>query len=255
MRVGGTKGIVLLPAPVVVDADVLLRNVDYPIRTGRTGARLRQADSNYSLFTGVALFAAAEVGAEAIKHLPDIADRRRVSMEVVHETSNRLVVPNVRFVKLVSASSTDPRVEAVRNLDPSDAHSAELVALLAPAILATDNRKHFSPFALPEAKTDEVAIDLSALADVGLGVRGTLLLPTAAGAVTIEGSKKLAAKIGTDGAFIIAPVLLGALALYMTSDRGRGLRAKLGEIAEEIMCPAYAGNRGGAGRALSTRLG
>lgn len=52
----------LLPAPVVVDADVLLRNVDYALRKGYPPALLGSASGPYSLFTGVGLFAAAGTG-------------------------------------------------------------------------------------------------------------------------------------------------------------------------------------------------
>jgi len=43
----------LMPVPVVVDADVLIRNVEYTIRKGWTGALLSRASGGYSLSTGV----------------------------------------------------------------------------------------------------------------------------------------------------------------------------------------------------------
>lgn len=49
----------LMPVPVVVDADMLIRNVEYTIRKGWAGALLGRASGGYSLSTGVVLFAAA----------------------------------------------------------------------------------------------------------------------------------------------------------------------------------------------------
>lgn len=230
----------LIPAPVVVDANVLIRNVEYAIRTERTGALLGQASSNYSLLTGVVLFAAAEVRDEAVRHLPDVAERRAVSLEQVRAVWNELIVPTVRFVALRDGAVDDPRVEEVRNLDPPDAHSAALTALLAPAVLATDNRKHFRPFGLPgvnEVKTDAIAIDLFALGQFGLGVKGTMLFPALTGAVTFDGSKKVVAKLGGDVAALIGLVILGGVVLFLASDRGRDLRARLGEVARDLGPP------------------
>lgn len=227
----------LIPAPVVVDADVLLRNVDYPIRTGRTGALLGQASPSYSLLSGVVLFATAQVKTEAVRHLPDIAERRRVDLDVVHGVWNQLIVPNVRFVKVRLNAVDDPRVREVRRLHAPDAHTAALVALLAPAVLATDNRRHFAPFGLPQTRTDEVAVDLFALGQFGLGVKGALLLPGVAGAMTIDGSKRLIAKLGGDVAATIGLVLLGGVALFLTSERGREFRSSLAGVARRAGPP------------------
>lgn len=82
-----------LPPPVVVDADVLVRNVDYAVRKGYAGALTGQASRDYSLMTGVVLFAAAKAGGEAIRHLPDITQRRGVELKTVHAVWNEYIVP------------------------------------------------------------------------------------------------------------------------------------------------------------------
>lgn len=231
---------VLLPVPVVVDANVLIRNVEYPIRTGRAGALLGHAGTHYSLLSGIMLFAAAEVREEAVRHLPDVAERQGVGLDRVRAVWNELIVPAVRFVALREGAVGDPRVDQVRELDPPDASTAALTALLAPSVLATDNRKHFRPLGLPsmkEVKTDAIAIDLFAVGQFGIGVKGTLLFPTLAGAVTIDGSKKVAAKLGSDAAALLGLLILGGAVLFLASDRGRDLRTKLGEIAREAGPP------------------
>lgn len=230
----------LMPVSVVVDANVLIRNVEYPIRTGRTGALLGHASTHYSLMSGIVLFAAAEVREEAIRHLPDIAERQGVSLDRVRTVWNELIAPTVRFVPLRVGSVGDPRVAEVHELDPPDAYTAALTALLAPSVLLTDNRKHFRPFALPsmkEVKTDAIAIDLFAVGEFGMGVKGTLLFPTLAGAVTIDGSQKVAAKLGSDVAALLGLLILGGVVLFLTTDRGRDLRAKLSDVARDVGPP------------------
>jgi len=54
----------LPPPPTVVDADVLLRNVDFAWRKGHPGALIALADGHYSMTSGVGLFAVVEVRAE-----------------------------------------------------------------------------------------------------------------------------------------------------------------------------------------------
>jgi|GEM_PF-3127917 hypothetical protein len=51
----------LLPLPIVVDADVLIRNVDYVLRCEREGALIASASGEYSLLSGVVLFATPTV--------------------------------------------------------------------------------------------------------------------------------------------------------------------------------------------------
>jgi hypothetical protein len=221
----------LMPVPVVVDADVLIRNVEYTIRKGWAGALLGRASGGYSLSTGVVLFAAASAGGEAVRHLPEVAERQGVDLQTVRATWNSLIVPNVRFVELGGNALRDPRIEGVH---PKDVPTAVLVSLLAPAVLATDNRKHFRPFGLPDGtKTDTVAIDLYAVGQYGTGVNSATLVPRLSGAMTVEGARRVSAKLGNDMTVLIGLVILGGLALFLLSERGRSFRAKVGKAAQE----------------------
>lgn len=95
------------------------------------------------------LFAAIEVGDGAVRHMPDIAHRRGVGLEVVEKALTDVILPSVRFGEVGADTVEDPRLDGV---DPEDLPSARLAALLAPAVLATDNRKHYRPFAIPNTK-------------------------------------------------------------------------------------------------------
>jgi hypothetical protein len=217
-----------LPWPVVVDADVLYRNIDFTVRWGNPGALLKQASRSYSLISGVVLFAATEVRDEAVRHLPDIASRRGVGLAVVEKAWTDVILPSVRFVEVGADAVEDPRLDGV---DSKDLPSARLAALLAPAVLATDNRKHYRPFAIPDTKTDAIAKDLFTLGQFGTGAKGVMLFPTLGGAATIEGSKKMIAKLGGDSAALIGILVLGGAMYFLTTERGRSVRARLGEVA------------------------
>jgi hypothetical protein len=133
-------------------------------------------------------------------------------------------------------------------------HTAALTALLAPAVLATDNRKDFRPFGLAATKTDSVAIDLFALGQFGVGSKGAVFVPYAGGALTVEGAKKVIDMVGKDTALLIGLLLVGAAALFLQSDRGRDVRRKLAAaghilgppLLEAIEKATLAGERVGA---------
>lgn len=241
----------LMPVPVVVDADVLIRNVEYTIRKGWAGALLGRASGGYSLASGVVLFAAASAGGEAIRHLPEVAERQGVDLQMVRTTWNSLIVPNVRFVALRDDAVSDPRIDGVHW---KDVPTAILASLLAPAVLATDNRKHFRPFGLPdEIKTDAVAIDLYAVGQYGTGVNSAILVPRLSGAMVVEGAKKASAKLGNDAVALVGLVILGGFVLFLLSERGRSFRAKVGEAAREYGPPLM--ERVVEGIAASERVG
>lgn len=214
--------------PVVVDADVLLRNVDYVVRKGYPGALLGKASSEYSLLSGVVLFAAGSVHEEAIRHLPEIADRRGVSEDVVWSVWRQLILPAVRFVSLEPGAVADPRIEGTH---PKDRPTAELAALLAPSVLATDNRKHFRSFGLPETATDEVAVDLFHVGQFPVGAKGMMIVPAAGGAALIDGAKKLSARFGVEVIAVAGLLVILAAGYYLTQPRGRELRGKLQRAA------------------------
>jgi hypothetical protein len=218
--------------PAVVDADVLIRNVDYAIRKSYPGALFGFPSPRYSLFSGVALFASTTVHGEAIRHFPDVAARRGVPEEVVWKTWNQLVLPAVRFVSLGKGAIEDPRIEGV---DPADRPTAELASLLAPAVLLTDNRKHFRSFGLARTKTDTVAIDLFQVGQFTVGAKGVAFIPTVGGAALIEGVKKLAAKFGIELTIVIGLLGIVGTGYFLVRPRGREMRGRLADAGRRAM--------------------
>jgi hypothetical protein len=225
------------PAPIVVDADVLIRNIEYTINRRRAGALLAGASASYTLMSGIVLFATTAVAAEVFRHVPDVARRTGVRVADVAGVWNEVFAPRVRFVDVGSVVTPDARVAAVRSLHEPDTPTATLVVLLAPAVLATDNRRHFKPLGLPDTKTDAVAIDVAYLGQFGRGITAGALIPTIAGAGVIEGSRTVIRSIGGEAATLLSLLLLGGALLYWQSNKAQALKNAIGQLASELGPP------------------
>ncbi|RDI73199.1 hypothetical protein Gocc_3078 [Gaiella occulta] len=223
--------------PIVVDADVLLRNVDYALRQGWTGALIDSASSDYTLFTGVVLFATDRVLEEVERNLPKVARRRGVGLAEAVALWNEVFLPRVRIIDFDERLVDDPRVNGVRALHANDAPTAALAVALAPCVLLTDNREHFLPLGLPDRPTDEIALDLHQLSQVVAGSNGAVMITGLTGTAVIEGSKKVISKIGKDGAILVGLVLLGLIYAFWRSDRGGRFRQVMRDMALEVGPP------------------
>jgi len=185
-----------------------------------------------------------------MRHLPEIAKRRGVDETVVRGVWNQLVVPNVRFVNVRPGDVEDRRVDSCHE---KDRHIARVAALLAPAVLVTDNRKHFGSFGLDESKTDAVAMDLYNLGEFGVQSKGVVLVGAMPGVLSVEGSKKVIDKLGRDAAIVIGLLLLGGAMFFLRSERGKVFHTKLGEFVREVGPPMM--ERMAEAEAARTRVG
>jgi hypothetical protein len=223
-----------VPLPIVVDADVLHRNVDYCLRKGWVSSLLGSASMHYSLITGVALFATARVQDEVERQLDEIAARREVAREDVIRVWNEIFLPRVRFVEIGEDDIKDPRIEEVRALHDADAATAALAVTLAPCIVLTDNRKHFAPLGLPNTHADRIALDAHELSHYYGSANAMAMVPTFTGTMAMEGSKKVISAIGREGALLIALVMIGAAVVLWRSEPGGQLRESAKKLAREI---------------------
>lgn len=242
----------LLPVPIVIDADVLLRNVDYALRQGWTGALIDSASSDYTLFTGVVLFATDRVLDEVERNLPKIARRRGVGLAEAIALWNEVFLPRVRIIDFDERLVDDPRVDGVRALHANDAPTAALAVALAPCVLLTDNREHFRPLGLADRPTDEIALDLHQLSQAVTGTNGAVMITGLTGTAVIEGSKKVISKIGKDGAILVGLILVGLIYAFWRSDRGGRFRQVIGDMTREVGPPLL--QAVGTGVALSEKV-
>jgi hypothetical protein len=227
----------MIPLPIVIDADVLHRNVDYCLRRGWTSSLLGGASTNYTLITGVVLFATTRVQEEVERQLDEIAARRGVTRKDVVRIWNEIFLPCVRFVEISENDIEDPRIGEVRALHDADAPTAALAIVLAPCIVLTDYRKHFAPLGIADAHTDTIALNAHELSRYYGSANAMTIVPTITGTMAIEGSKKVISAIGREGAVLIALVLISAAVVLWRSEPGGQLRESAKKLAREIGPP------------------
>lgn len=247
----------VIPLPVVVDADVLSRSVDYAVRQGWEPAVVGRASGDYTSWTGVVVFATETVFEETLRRFPEIAAARSVPVEVVEQAWDDYFGARVRIVDVTDGLVDDPRVDGVRELDAEDAKTAELAVLLAPCVLLTDNRKHFRPFGLPDRDTTEVAVEVWHLGEFLQAMSVGTLPPRLAGLAVIEGGRALVRWLGRDGALLVALLLLGGAALAWRTESGRRVRASLGDALTKVAAEVGPGLSAAyeQGMAVADRLG
>jgi hypothetical protein len=217
-----------------VDADVLLRNVDYSVRHDWQPALVDAARRGHAPSNAIVLFATTCVQDEVERHLTDVARRRDVAIEFVVGIWNDVFLPLVRFVELKDDAISDPRVESVRALHENDAPTAALAIALGTCIVLTDNRRHFRPLGLPDVPTDETAIDLFALSQFLTGAHAAALLPALTGVAVVEGSRKAISMLGRRGAATVGLVLLGGTALWWLSESAGQFRETARTIGQDL---------------------
>ncbi len=225
----------VMPLPVVVDADVLSRSVDYAIRKGYAPAVVGKASPAYTNWSGVVLFVTDRVYEETLARFPEIAGARGVSTETVERTWDALFVSRIRVVEMDVGLVSDRRVDEVTRRDPDDAPTAALAVTLAPCILLTDNHSHFAPFGLGYEDATTVMIDVWHLGQFMERLNVGTLPPRLAGTAVIEGGKTMVRWLGRDGTLIVAVILLGAAVLYWRSDSGKRLKQALNEGVSDFV--------------------
>jgi len=227
----------MVPLPIVLDADVLHRNVDYCLRTGYTPRVLEAASMSYTLVTGVVVFATSRVQGEVERQLVEIAQRREVALEDVTHLWETLFLPRIRFVEVSEKDIDDRRVDEVAALHGADAPTAALAVMLAPCVVLTDNRKHFAPLGIADTRTDVIAVNANELARYYGSMNAMTLVPTVTGAMAVEGSKKVISTIGREAAVVIALLLIGAGVVLWLSEPGGRIRERAKKLAREIGPP------------------
>lgn len=224
-----------MPLPVVVDADVLSRSVDYAIRKGYAPAVVGKASPAYTNWSGVVLFVTEQVYEETIARFADIALARGVSIETVERTWDALFVSHVRVITIDADLVRDARVDGVARADLDDAPTAALAVILAPCILLTDNHSHFAAFGLGYENATAVAVDVWHLGQFMERLNIGSLPPRLASAAVFEGGKTMVRWLGRDGTLLVALVLFGAAVIYWRSDSGKRLKQAVSEGAADFV--------------------
>lgn len=231
----------MLPLPIVVDADVLLRDVGYAAGKGYLSALLGMASPGYTLITGVALFTTPRVIEEVTRHLPEVAHRIGRSEHAVSEVWTTRVLPRLRVVPIRENAVIDDRVGAVRDKHPADAPTAALTVLLAPAVLVTDNHRHFRPLIGSDPpRTVDLACDIFEVGKTGAAANGTVMATKLAGLAITETARKLTRAMGRPQVALLGFVISGAIAIAVLNSKARGAAPALKRIANDAVAPVVA---------------
>lgn len=223
----------MLPLPVVVDADVLLRDVGYAAGKGYLSALLGMASPGYTLITGVALFTTPRVIEEVVRHLPEVAHRTGRTENAIAEVWTTSILPRLRVVEVRDGAVVDHRVESVRAKHAADVPTAALAVLLAPAVLVTDNHRHFQPLIGSDPpRTVDLARDIYKIGATGSAMNGTILVTRLGWLATSEAARRLTRSMTRTQVALFGLAISGALGLAVLSHNARGIPSALTRIAE-----------------------
>jgi hypothetical protein len=223
--------------PLVVDADLLIRNVGYAVRRGYDQSLITHARHGYSPFAGIPLYASASVAAEVERHLGEIAKRCKKPFEEVLDTWNTVFRPRILFVPLNGKEIDDPRIDAVRALHAPDVPTATLAVMLAESVLVTHNAKHFRPLGIAGQDVTKISIEAHALGVTLKQANAATVLPRLLGYGAYEGAKRAASAFGPELCLALGLLAIGAIIRYWETDTLRRVRTGATQVMREIGPP------------------
>lgn len=145
--------------PLVVDSDILIRNL---VREARPGTRPTKLLMQARMRTVRPFIATPQVD-EVRRHLPRVAEAVGVDPNVAGQIFESRYLPLLQQVDMRGLLAEDPRVAAVQQVDSADVATAQLAVLLGTRVV-TANRRHFGEIAIQH---DWLAV-VAAYADAGL---------------------------------------------------------------------------------------
>lgn len=206
-------------APSVVDADALLSSIDNHCRNGWQSRLSQIGQAQRS-----PVFASVHVYDEVYRGFAQFADLGKVTIEQMRSCFEREYLPYIIWVSVAGADSPDKRVASVAQIDPSDAPTAHLASLIAPAMVFSGDRSlRKTGFAPPRWRDAANAmVQAGEQRDTQDGVTLAISLP-ALGLVT--GSAGLSRRIGLPG-WVGPAAIIGAVAWALTKKQHRELVAR-----------------------------
>ena len=227
----------LSPVPVVVDADLLIRNIGYGVREGTDESLITNARPGYARAGGIPLYATTAVAAEVERHLHEVARRCERPEQEVIAVWNDVFRPRIVFVPVRGDELDDPRIAAVRRLHEKDAPTAALAVLLGESVLLTHNVKHFRPLGIAGQDVTEMSIEAHRLGSALKQADAATVLPRVVGYGAYAGTQRLVAAVGSEGVLAFALLGLGLIVKYWETDRIRSVRAGAVRVMQEIGPP------------------
>jgi len=238
--------------PLVVDSDVLMRNVVREVRPGRPPTKFL----NHIRMGTVRAFVAPHQVHEVRRHLRRVAADVGVDPESARRMFENVYLPMLWQVDTTGLPSNDPLVVEVAEADGADVETAKLAVLLGVRVL-TANKDHFRQVAI----VNEWLTVMAAYADAGVfdGANASLVV-----SVRVSGEGAIAAAKGVqNGAtylvehprvalgFGLAVLFIVFLGVMVLSDHERRERVqRFLEDARKVGAEALHGAATSYGRAL-----
>ncbi len=222
---------------MVLDTDVLLNEMLYPMRQARGSKLLQAVDNN-----AARIFLTRNVLNEVLA-LPEDFGRYHDLEQAQVQAVWRDWYASRLWVVDIEPDSSDPMVQTVLSQHPADAATITLARLIAPSTLLSMD-KHLRLAAVPEWRPITLAAWTLGEADgtvVGFySVLGGGLYLSGAGVGKVF---KAAGKLPAAVALALGLAVGAGAVVYLTSDRGRAVRERAARVA------------GGVGKVVLTQLG
>jgi predicted nucleic acid-binding protein len=219
--------------PLVVDSDVLIRNLVREVRPGAPPTKLFL----HARQQRVRMFIADHQVEEVRRHLTRVALAAGVDPTAASRMFEHAYLPLLQLVTVGSLGADDPLVNAVRRRDSDDVATAQLAVLLGSRVV-TDNKAHFRGVAIQHdwltvvaAYAEATSFD-SANASVVVSVRVTGQGMIAAGKGFEQGFEYLVEHPRVALGVGIGILLFAALAFWFLYDDDR--RSKIKDAVADI---------------------
>jgi hypothetical protein len=228
----------LLPVrPLVIDSDVLLRNIVREARPQTPPTKLLMQARMGSIRPFIATHQVDEVR----RHLPRVATEAGVDVDRALAIFEGTYLPLLWQVDVGSVKPTEALVEIVSNSDAADAPIAKLGVLLGVRVV-TANRRHFKELAVKE----EWLVVVAAYADVGMldgAHAGAAVSLRISGEGIVSGAR--AAKSGYEYlvdrprvamavAAVVAILVIVAIVYFSDPDRRAGVKTFVQRAAPHV---------------------
>jgi hypothetical protein len=214
----------------VVDSDALLSSIDNHCRTNRPSRIARLAHSHRA-----EVFAPDHVYGEVYAGFAKVAKSSPCTAGQLRSLFEEAYLPHMRWVTIASAGlEIDERVQAVLDIDQTDAPTAQLASLVGPCLVLSGDKSLRTPGFAPQewrpaAGSAVMVVAAEANREGATSAVGLTLVGAVAGTV------KLGNRLGLPWFISIALLGCGLTLPLRDADRRSRVWSKLGPVAEGIL--------------------
>jgi len=214
----------------VVDSDALLSSIDNHCRTNRP-SRIARLASSYR----VEVLAPDHVYGEVYAGFPKMAKSSPCTAEQLRSLFEEVYLPHLRWVTVDSAGADpDDRVQAVLDIDGTDAPTAQLACLIGPCLVLSGDKSLRTPGFAPQewrpaAGSAVMVVTAEANSEGAASAMGFPLVGAVAGTV------KIGNRVGLPWFMSIALLAGGVTLTFRDPGRRTRVWSRVGPVVEGIL--------------------